>query len=76
MSKPKSIGLFEAKAKLSELVERAEHGERIIITRRGKAAAELRAITPTKKALTPGCAKNTKFRMDDDFNAPLEDFGD
>jgi prevent-host-death family protein len=37
----KNIGLFEAKQKLSELVERASGGERIGITRRGKLAAVL-----------------------------------
>jgi len=35
----RTIGLFEAKQKLSELVERASEGERIGITRRGKLAA-------------------------------------
>lgn len=35
----RTIGLFEAKQKLSELVERAGEGERIGITRRGKLAA-------------------------------------
>jgi len=35
----RSVGLFEAKQKLSELVDRASHGERIGITRRGKLAA-------------------------------------
>lgn len=35
----KNVGLFEAKQKLSELVERASGGERIGITRRGKLAA-------------------------------------
>ena len=34
-----TVGLFEAKQKLSELVERASAGERIGITRRGKLAA-------------------------------------
>jgi prevent-host-death family protein len=37
----KNIGLFEAKQKLSELVDRASQGERIGITRRGKLAAVL-----------------------------------
>lgn len=37
----RNIGLFEAKQKLSELVERASSGERIGITRRGKLAAVL-----------------------------------
>ena len=32
----RKVGLFEAKQKLSELVERAAAGERIGITRRGK----------------------------------------
>jgi prevent-host-death family protein len=35
----RTVGLFEAKQKLSELVERAGGGERIGITRRGKLAA-------------------------------------
>jgi prevent-host-death family protein len=37
----RTIGLFEAKQKLSEIVERAAEGERIGITRRGKLAAVL-----------------------------------
>lgn len=35
----KTVGLFEAKQKLSEIVERASEGERTGITRRGKLAA-------------------------------------
>ena len=35
----KNVGLFEAKQKLSELVDRASQGERIGITKRGKLAA-------------------------------------
>jgi prevent-host-death family protein len=35
----KTVGLFEAKQKLSELVERASAGEQIGITRRGKLSA-------------------------------------
>lgn len=37
----RNVGLFEAKQKLSELVDRASEGERIGITRRGKLAAYL-----------------------------------
>ena len=37
----RTVGLFEAKQKLSELVDRAREGERIGITRRGKLAAVL-----------------------------------
>ena len=41
------VGLFEAKQKLSELVNRASRGERIGITLRGKLKAE---IVPVQKA--------------------------
>lgn len=35
------VGLFEAKTRLSDLVERAKRGERITITKRGVPAAML-----------------------------------
>jgi prevent-host-death family protein len=42
----RKVGLFEAKQKLSELVDRATRGERIAITKRGKLAA---ALVPMKE---------------------------
>jgi len=42
----RTVGLFEAKQKLSELVDRACEGERIGITRRGKLAAVLASAPP------------------------------
>jgi prevent-host-death family protein len=39
-----TVGIFEAKQKLSELVERASKGEEIVITRRGKDLARLVAM--------------------------------
>jgi prevent-host-death family protein len=44
----RTVGLFEAKQKLSELVERAGKGERIGITRRGKLAAFLVPVQPER----------------------------
>jgi prevent-host-death family protein len=35
------VGTFEAKNKLSELLDRAERGEEIVITRRGRPVAKL-----------------------------------
>jgi prevent-host-death family protein len=40
----RKVGLFEAKQKLSELVERAGRGERIGITKRGKLTAVLEPV--------------------------------
>ena len=36
-----TVGIFEAKNRLSELVERASRGEEIVITRRGEQIARL-----------------------------------
>jgi prevent-host-death family protein len=41
-----TIGLFEAKTHLSELVARAEQGEEVIITRHNKPVAKLVRVTP------------------------------
>lgn len=41
----REVGVFEAKTHLSELLAAVEAGERIVITRRGKAVAELRPVT-------------------------------
>ena len=40
------IGAFEAKNRLSALLERAERGEEILITRRGKPVAKLGPVLP------------------------------
>ena len=47
-----TIGLAEAKAKLSEIVDRVETGQTIVISRKGKPVAELRPVAP----LTPAQA--------------------
>ena len=45
-----SIGLFEAKTHLSELVNRAEKGEEVIITRHNKPVAKIVPYEPTRPA--------------------------
>ena len=41
-----SIGIYEAKSKLSELVEKAEAGQEVVITRRGRPVAKLVRAKP------------------------------
>jgi prevent-host-death family protein len=36
-----SIGIYEAKSRLSELVEKAESGQEVVITRRGRPVVKL-----------------------------------
>lgn len=44
----RTVGLFEAKQKLFELVDRAGKGERIGITRRGRLAAVIAPVQPQR----------------------------
>lgn len=43
------VNLADAKARLSELVERAEKGESVCIARRGKPVAQLTAVRVPRK---------------------------
>jgi prevent-host-death family protein len=45
----RSVGIFEAKNRLSELVSAAESGEVIVLTRNGRPVAELRPIIADKQ---------------------------
>ncbi len=47
----RSVNLAEAKAHLSELVERAAAGEPVCITRRGKPIAQISAVAPSRKPI-------------------------
>ena len=49
-----SIGLFEAKTHLSELVARAEKGEEVVITRHNKPVAKLVPVHRTRRAAPAG----------------------
>ena len=46
-----TVNLAQAKARLSELLDRVESGEEIIITRYGKPVAHIRQAIPPKKPL-------------------------
>ena len=47
------VNLADAKAHLSELVERAAAGEAVCITRRGKAVAQITAVDTPRKRIDP-----------------------
>ena len=57
----RTVGLFEAKQKLSELVERASEGEEIGITRRGKLAAVIAPVR-VEKSLADAFAQVDRIR--------------
>lgn len=43
----RAVGAFEAKNKLGQLLDEVEHGEEIVITRRGREVARLVPARPT-----------------------------
>jgi prevent-host-death family protein len=53
----KRVSLADAKAHLSELVERAVAGEAVCITRRGKAVAQITAIDAPRKRIDPAALR-------------------
>ncbi|MBI4702041.1 MAG: type II toxin-antitoxin system prevent-host-death family antitoxin [Deltaproteobacteria bacterium] len=70
------IGIFQAKTRLSSLVEDVLRGKRFVITRHGRPVAELRPIEDAGPRARRGCARSARFFMADDFDAPIEDFAD
>ena len=62
-----NVSIAEAKAKLSELVSRAEAGEEIVLTRHGKVAARIVPPMATEPLPRIGALKG-KIRIADDFD--------
>ena len=65
----KTVNIHAAKTHFSRLVERAERGEEIIISRAGKPVARLGPIGSQRRRRS-GLLKG-RIRMAADFNAPL-----
>jgi prevent-host-death family protein len=56
------IGAFEAKTRLSELLDRVDKGEVYVITTRGQPIAELRPVAPraSHAAVMPDASRSAK----------------
>lgn len=70
-----NIAIAAAKARLAEIVRRVERGEEIVLTRHGRPVA--RVVPPARQDQLPriGALKG-QIRIADDFDEPLEDFGE
>ena len=69
------VNVFEIKAKLSEYLDRATKGERIVICRHNKPVAELRAIEDVRSEPRPVGALpgRPEFDVPSSFFDPLPD---
>jgi prevent-host-death family protein len=65
------LNLYEAKTRLSSLVDQAAAGAEIIIAKNGRPMAKLVGLRDVKRR-KPGSAKG-KIRIAADFDAPLPD---
>lgn len=72
MAKPATVSIYEAKTRLSHLVDRAQRGDEVVITRHGRPVARL---VPAKQSRSPRKlgALRGQIRVRKDFDAPLPD---
>ncbi len=69
------VQLHEAKARLSELVDRAQAGEEVVISRHGKAVAKLVGYAPKRARRRLGILRGRiKFRKGWDKPLPEDIF--
>lgn len=68
-----TVSLYEAKTHLSELGERAAHGEEIVVTKHGK--PRFRLVEVRAQTQRPGPGRNLMgiSSIADDFDAPDEE---
>lgn len=71
-----TVGMHEAKTQLSKLVEAAEAGEEVIITRRGKPVAQLVAVERKSGMASILGAWKGRVWMADDFDELPDDFAE
>jgi prevent-host-death family protein len=66
------VQLHEAKARLSELVDRAQAGEEVVISRHGKAVAKLVGYRPARRQRRLGILRG-KIKFRKGWDDPLPD---
>ena len=67
-----SVNIYDAKTRLSQLVDKAAAGEDVIVSRNGKPLVRITALTSRKIPIRFGLLKG-KLRIPSDFDAPLPD---
>lgn len=70
------LNIYEAKAKLSRLIERAMKGEEVIIAKGNKPLVRLQPLPEAGSQRQLGGCKGYVLSVADDFDEPLEDFKD
>jgi antitoxin (DNA-binding transcriptional repressor) of toxin-antitoxin stability system len=67
------INVNEAKAKFSEYLEAAANGERVVICKRNRPVAEMRAVTQARTEPRSAAPGRHRFTVSDAFFDPMPD---
>ena len=70
------VNVQEAKTHLSRLIRQALDGEEVVIARGNRPLIRLQVLPEARKARELGSERGLIVRMEDDFDAPLEDFAE
>ena len=70
------VNVHEAKTHLSRLIREALDGEDVVIAKGNRPLVRLTVLPEARRAPRLGGAPGLILRMDEDFDAPLEDFAD
>ena len=66
------VNIYEAKSKLSKLINQVIAGEEVIVAKSGKPVVKIVPFGTPPQNRKPGSAKG-KITISDDFDAPLPD---
>ncbi|MCX7212766.1 MAG: type II toxin-antitoxin system Phd/YefM family antitoxin [Burkholderiales bacterium] len=68
----KNVNIYDAKTRLSQLVDRAASGEDVVVCRNGKPLVRITRLETSKRQVKFGVLKG-KLTIPADFDAPLPD---
>ena len=67
---PETINVYDAKTRLSQLVDKAAAGEDVVVSRNGKPLVRITRLEEPKRKIKYGVLKG-KVKIAPDFDAPL-----
>ena len=73
---PMQVNIREARTYLSRLIQYALEGEEVVIAKGSRGLVRLEVLPDAREQPRLGTERGLILRMDEDFDAPLEDFDD
>ena len=67
---PETVNIYDAKTRLSQLVDKAAAGEDVVVSRNGKPLGRITRLEEPKRKIKFGILKG-KVKVAPDFDAPL-----